>query len=163
MQCQELKMKLIICTDTRFGYSFNQRRQSSDRAVHQHMAGQLLKAETPVTMNYYTTRSLFRNQEFIPAAFFEDLLCSSEEDDAPSDFLVTAARDHIFAFVENVSLMGYYHLIDEILLYIWDKRYPADLMFPASLLSAFQLTEEETFPGHSHEEIIFRHYVKRTE
>ncbi len=156
-------MKLIICTDTRFGYSFNQRRQSSDREVHQHMAGQLLKAEVPVSANYYTTRSLLRNREFIPDAFFERLLLPAKEDDAPSDFLFTAARDEIYAYVENVSLIGYYHLIDEILLYIWDKRYPADLMFPASLLSAFQLKEEETFPGHSHEEIIFRHYVKRTE
>ena len=156
-------MKLIICTDTRFGYSFNERRQSSDRAVHQHMAGQLLKAEVPVSMNYYTTRSLLRNREFIPAAFFDRILLPAKEDDAPSDFLLTAARDHIYAYVENVSLMGYYHLLDEILLYTWDKRYPADLMFPASLLSAFHLKEEETFPGHSHEEITFRHYIKRTE
>ena len=55
-------MKLIICTDTRLGYSFNERRQSSDRVVHQHMADLLLEYDAPVYMNNYSGRSISRNR-----------------------------------------------------------------------------------------------------
>ena len=156
-------MKLIICTDTRLGYSFNERRQSSDRVVHQHMADLLLEYDAPVYMNNYSGRSISRNRQYLPQTFFDKLLHQDLKEDPPEVFLKKAGEDEgSFAFVENVSIEGFYHRIDEIFIYTWDKKYPADLLLPSSLFSAFILNKEETFRGRSHDEIIFRHYVRKS-
>ncbi len=154
-------MKLIICTDTRLGYSFNNRRQTSDREVHRHMADRLLERGIPLYINQYSRRSVIRSREYLPPGFLDEVVRSGSKDDEPGAFLDAAIENGAFAFVENVPLTGLYHNIDEIMMYTWDKRYPADLLIPYSLLSSFDLVEEETFMGHSHEGIVFRHYVKK--
>lgn len=162
-------MKLILCTDIRFGYSFNYRRQTADRAMHAHLSRILAKSSLPVHMNAYTSRSLLANEALLEESFLKKIVIDdsrkegyilSDETFFDSAFLLEACRNKEWAYVENVSLIGYYHLIDEILLYRWDKRYPADRLFPGSLLSAFSLAEKETFRGNSHDEIEFLHYKK---
>ena len=164
-------MKLILFTDDRYGFSFNHRRQSSDLRAREHLKARLAGEWPSVYMNDYTRRSLQRDgliEELLPethpassrqdeASFPEQAVASSVRDD-PS-FLQEAAAAGGWAYVENVSLTGYYHLIDEILLYRFDKRYPADRLFAVSLLQSFTLAEQEIIPGSSHDEIEFSHYV----
>ena len=153
-------MKLILFTDERYGFSFNHRRQSSDLRAREHLKARLAGEWLSVFMNDYTRRSLQRDgllEEDL--SFPGQAAASSVRDDA--SFLEQAAAAGGWAYVENVSLTGYYHLIDEILLYQFDKRYPADRLFAVSLLQGFTLTEQEVVPGNSHDEIEFSHYIRK--
>ncbi len=151
-------MKLVICTDSRLGYAFNHRRQSADLRMRQDMFRRLGGAAGGLFVNAYTERSLLRD-----GCFDAKEAARRGKNPAPSGraFLEAAAEAGGWAFVENVEVKGLWHRVDEILLYIWDKRYPADYAFPKALLSSFELTETAEFPGRSHDVIRLEHYVRK--
>ena len=152
-------MKLILCVDDRLGYSFNHRRQSSDLCMRQDMVRRLGDGFDDIFINAHTERSLLKDGCFGPREAKRRLEHPARSGRA---FLEDAADADGWAFVENVEVKGLWHRVDEILLYIWDKRYPADYSFPKELLSSFVLTEETRFPGKSHDVIRLEHYVRKT-
>ena len=129
-------MKLIVCVDKTNGLSFNHRRQSRDRAVAVDIAAHY----APVRMSA-TSAPLF-------AAWPEHIAVSE-------DFL-TAAKPGEACFAEALPLPD---APEELILYRWDRDYPADERLPYDL-SRWNLRSAEPLAGHSHALITKEIYTK---
>ena len=134
-------MKIISCVDDDYGMMFNNRRQSRDSKVIEHV----LKTvnDKKIWMNNYS-KQLFEGQNNI--VIDEEFLEKAEEND--------------YCFVENVEISNEKYKIDEIILYFWNRKYPADKKFNISL-EEYVLENEEDFEGSSHEKITQRIYFRR--
>ena len=76
------------------------------------------------------------------------------------DFLKNAGDGDI-CFVENEALSGYMEKIDKIIVYKWNRRYPADLYLDIPLAeNEWQLVESYDFKGYSHEKITEEVYER---
>ena len=97
-------MTLIVCLDDRNGMSFNGRRQSRDsvlcRDVEELSCGRLL-------VNAYS-------QKLFPGA-----------DICPDPLKAAGTED--FCFVEDIDVM---QKADRLIVYRWNRHYPADVTFP---------------------------------
>lgn len=152
-------IRLVLCVDASCGYSFNHRRQSADREMLRHLREKLQDQADHIFVNQYTERRLLRE------GFFSDEETTRRQEHPAlpgNSFLKEAVKEGGTVWAENVSLQGFYHLIGEIDLYRWDKRYPADLSFPETILENYELCEEERFCGYSHDEILYQRYILKT-
>ncbi|WP_028042561.1 hypothetical protein [Candidatus Stoquefichus massiliensis] len=130
-------MKIIACVDNQMGMMFNHRRQSQDRNVRK----KILKITNCLFMNKYSS-ALWKN----------DILVTMESE----KFLMLASVDD-YCFVENVLLKEYQDEIDEIILFCWNREYPADFYLDIDL-SCFHLVNQEDFAGSSHDIITQKIY-----
>lgn len=130
-------MILIICTDRENGLSFYGRRQSTDRVVRARI---LERAKgSRLLMNGYSYRQ-----------FKEDGITCYET------FLQQAGPgDYCFAETE----LPEEDKIEKIILYRWDRKYPADKYFDIDL-NNWKLEESTQFDGYSHKNITEEVYVK---
>lgn len=135
-------MIIIACIDTNNGMLFNHRRQSRDRILIQHIVE--ITDGRKIWMNSYSA-GLFSNVE-------------ADKIIADSDFLDKAGAGD-YCFVENESIVPYEDKIEKIILYKWNRHYPADSWFTLDLTS-WNLTESEDFSGSSHEKITMEVYKK---
>ena len=63
--------------------------------------------------------------------------------------------------MENVALSGYIEKIDKIIVYKWNRRYPADFYMDIPLIkNGWQLVENYDFKGYSHEKITEEVYER---
>ena len=131
-------MKLIVCLDQKDGMSFNRRRQSSDRLLVKDLL-ELVGQET-LRMNAYSAK-LF---EALP----KNVMVSE-------DFLTEAAEED-WCFAENVSLLPAAGKIQSLVVYRWDKVYPADKKYP---VPKGELQSCHSFAGNSHEKITREVYT----
>ena len=134
-------MTVIVCVDNRFGMLFNKRRLSRDRAVTEdvvtHLAGgRLYCAEL--------SKPLF---DGIPDA----VVCD--------DFLEKAGENDT-CFVENRDIAPFKEKITKIVLYRWNRDYPADMWFDPALLREFPRKTITELQGNSHETITKEGYEK---
>ena len=134
-------MIVIVCVDKKFGMLFNQRRQSQDRLLRARML-ELTKG-SKLWMNGYSARQF---QEGLPSH-----VTVSE------DFLALAGPND-FCFAENADLTPYQDKITGIILYHWNREYPADLHFSLDM-TQFMLQTIADFPGSSHETITEEVYA----
>lgn len=132
-------MNVILCLDDKNGILFNRRRQSRDRLlcahVLEHTAGQLW-------MNGYSA-PLF--------ADYADRIRVAE------DFL-NACPDTQWCFVENADLSDSMDRIKNLVVYRWNRVYPADRVFDLKPFGVPVSTED--FPGHSHDRITREVYTR---
>ena len=133
-------MTLIVCVDDRLGMAFNGRRQSRDKAVCQDMLK--LAAESRLWIEE-GSRRLFEGLEG-PVCCAEDWTEQAQEGD--------------FCFVENRPLAPLANKITTLVLYRWNRTYPADLRFDLPLEN-WRQTGVTEFPGTSHERITREVYV----
>ena len=133
-------MNLIVCVDDRMGMMFHNRRQSKDRAVREDM---LSLVPDKLWVSPYTARQ-FTEQE--------RLYCLE-------DFLEGAAGD-TYCFVEDADITLYEDKIEQVILYRWNRTYPADTYFTLDL-TAFTLAERANLTGNSHPDIVREIYVKK--
>ena len=70
------------------------------------------------------------------------------------------AKEEDFCFVEGENLAGYEGKITEIVLYKWNRDYPADVFFEVDL-SKWRLEERKDFSGYSHEKITKEIYNRQ--
>ena len=69
-----------------------------------------------------------------------------------------------YCFVEDQDILPYEDELESIILFQWNRSYPADFHFPADILShGWTMTESEEFEGSSHEKIIREVYKKDEE
>ena len=74
------------------------------------------------------------------------------------------ATDGDYCFVENMPLSAYETSVSKIILFKWNRRYPADFYFDISLSEpVWKLTGTEEFQGFSHEKITREVYERCTE
>ena len=121
-------MKLIVCLDDNNGMMFNKRRQSRDRVLVENVL-EVCKGKKLYTNEY--SASLF------PENTVEIL-------DNPENV------GNAYCFVESFTVNEEY--IDEIIVYKWNRVYPADTHFNINLAN-WNLTEIVDFEGSSHEKI----------
>lgn len=131
-------MQVIITVENRNGMLFNHRRVSRDQKVSERILAYC--KEKKLWMNAYSAK-LFENNPQI---------CVSET------FL--EQKDAI-CFVEDQDVTPYLPEIDTIILFHWNRDYPADLFFTVDL-SEWNRIHQEEFAGKSHEKITMEVYKK---
>lgn len=135
-------MTIFVCVDENKGMLFNHRRQSRDEAVREDM---LAVAENKIWMNIYSSR-LFSEAS--------DRVIIEEE------FLACAPGDG-FCFVENVPLGPYEDRLEVMVVYCWNRVYPADTWLDVDLEQNWELADTKEFGGISHEKITRKTYKKK--
>ena len=127
-------MIAVVCVDDRGGMLFNRRRQSQDRLVRE----DLLRgaAGRPLWMNGYSLGQFAPPPPNIRAA---------------EDFWAQAGPGEL-CFAEDRDPGAWADELEGLILYRWNRRYPADLYLSLSL-EGWTLERREEFPGSSHEKI----------
>ena len=134
-------MEVILALENRNGMLFNHRRLSRDRRVCEKILDYSNGKE--LWMNEYS-KNLFTN------------LTGNEVIRVDEEFL---DKSHSVCFVENQSITPYLSKIDTIILFRWNRDYPADFFFTVDL-SQWNLNSTEEFEGTSHEKITMEVYKK---
>lgn len=134
-------MILIACVDDNLGMLFNNRRQSMDSVLR----GRILTmcAGKKLWMNAYSRKQFNTDAEGITV---------------DENFMAKAGSDD-YCFAENISVKPYEKEIQKIILYRWNRVYPADLYFDIDLKN-WHLKERNNFAGSSHDKITEEVYVK---
>lgn len=131
-------MQVIITVENRNGMLFNHRRVSRDQKVSERILAYC--KEKRLWMNAYSAK-LFENNPQIRVS--ETFL---EQKDA-------------ICFVEDQDVIPYLPEIDTIILFHWNRDYPADFFFTVDL-SEWNRIHQEEFAGKSHEKITMEVYKK---
>ena len=122
---------------------FNNRRQSQDRLLREQMIHETKDAR--LWMNHYSLKQ------------FADIMTDNIMVD--DDFLNKAEYNE-YSFVENLRAYPYENKINKIILYKWNRRYPADFWFDITLKEKWKLVYAEDFKGYSHEKITKEIYIQ---
>ena len=132
---------MIACVDGRNGMAFHNRRQSQDRLARWDILKEAGRA--PLWVNAVTARQFTDGQQSrlrIDEAFLD------------------RAGSGEFCFVEDRSVKPYETRIEQVILYRWNRAYPADLYWDLPL-DGWTLERREEFPGYSHKIITKEDYV----
>ncbi len=135
-------MIVIACTDDNQGMLFNHRRQSQDRVQRQRMLERI--GEEKLWVDTYTA-GLFAEEE--------------QEQLSVDDACLDCAGDGEYCFIEKEDLRPVEEKIEKIILYRWNRVYPADVYFPIDL-SEWKMIQSEEFIGSSHEKITEEIYER---
>ena len=135
-------MIVIACVDKKYGMLFNQRRQSQDRILRARILE--LTREAKLWMNEYSSNQF---KEGLPSH-----VSVSEE-------FLSLAGPRDFCFVENTDLTLYQDNITGIILYHWNRDYPADHYFSLDM-TQFMMQTIADFSGSSHETITEEVYTR---
>lgn len=135
-------MKIIVCLDNKNGMLFNERRQSRDRMVIEDIMASHPREK--IYMNSYS-KSLF--------------LKYPDQMEVDENFLNKLSEDQV-GFVENLSLELYKEKITSLIIYKWNRDYPADRYLDVSL-NEWELISTVEFAGYSHEQITKETYSRK--
>lgn len=133
-------MIVMVCVDDNNGMMFNRRRQSQDRVLRQRMLE--LTGEKKLWMNAYS-RGQFSVGDESRIAVLEDGIQNIQQGE--------------YCFLEDQDPVQYKDQIEELILFRWNRTYPADLHCTLEL-SNWKLKETEEFTGYSHEKITQERY-----
>ena len=125
-------MILVACIDDKGGMLFNRRRQSQDRLLRLDLLREA--GGNAIWMNGYSVKQFADPPENIRVA---------------EDFYLQAGAGE-FCFFEDVDPVPWLDRAEKVLLYHWNRRYPADRYFPQPLVG-WSVTRTEDFMGASHE------------
>ncbi len=129
-------MKVIVCLDDAQGMLFNHRRQSRDRCV----IDDVLKT--------------VGDEKLYIRAFSEKLFADRGEVYTLNGEMLSAAESTAYCFVEDMPLAPCISRVDELVIYRWNRLYPADVYFDIDLAKeGFSLDSVQELEGYSHEKI----------
>lgn len=131
-----------VCIGDGNGMLFNRRRVSRDKRQQEDLLA--LCGDGRLWMDEYT------------APLFA---WAAERVTVDEDFLQNAGPGEV-CFVEDQPLAPAADRVEAVVLYRWNRAYPADARFDLDL-SGFQLTERVEFPGTSHEKITREVYRRK--
>ena len=134
-------MTLIVCVDDHLGMAFGGKRQSRDRAICEDMIA--FAAGRPLNMHP-------RSAKLFEGLAGEIVTCET--------WMETAGRD-VCCFAEFCAVKELAQCAEELVLYRWNRHYPADLRFDVPL-EDWRLTQVSEFVGTSHEKITREVYVR---
>lgn len=130
-------MTIYVCLDDRNGMLFNKRRQSRDAAVLED-----IRAGLPGVLTI--------------APFSENLIQSAQ---IPYTLDELTPESHFFA--EEAISSEVLLQADTVVIYRWNRHYPADTRWTFDLAEyGFARKETSEFPGKSHEKITKEVYTK---
>lgn len=130
-------MKFIVCLDDKNGMLFNNRRQSRDKVV------------TEDIFNNLQNEKLLINE--FSAKLFAEYGSKVELTDIP-------IKNRTF-FAENLDLSDFETDISQIVVYRWNRIYPADFVCNIDF-SKYKVDSQVEFAGNSHEKITKITYIK---
>ena len=133
-------MNIIVCLDDNKGMLFNNRRQSRDKAVLSDVFNEI-QGEKLYIMPF---------SEKLMAEYCDKVtLCED----------ASALQGGQWFFCENVDLTSFADKIEKLVVYKWNRVYPAD--FNCNLdFSLFNLKSEIEFEGNSHPVITKQTFAK---
>ncbi len=137
-------MIVICCVDDAMGMLFNRRRQSRDRVVRAAIG--TLAAGKTLWMNAYSAAQFSIGE--LPEG-----ICVDEE-------FLAKAQPEDYCFVENTDMEPYENKISGLVLFHWNRAYPADVRFPLQLTRQWQLKSTQELTGYSHEKITMEVYER---
>ena len=133
-------MIAIICIDDNNGMMFNCRRQSQDKKIREYILNTI--SSNKLWMNSFSKKQfLDDNRIVVDETFFEK------------------ATENDYCFIENIDISPYIDKIEKIILFKWNRNYPADTFFSINL-SEWTLVDSEDFVGYSHDKITKEIYQK---
>ena len=135
-------MTVFICLDDNYGMLFNRRRQSRDREVLKDM---LAVSEGSIWMNAYSAALFGTASEKIIV-----------RDDVPG-----SVPEDGWCFLENIPLKPYEDKVERIVVYYWNRIYPADTYLDIDLNYGWEITDTKEFGGNSHEKITRKIYKRK--
>lgn len=133
-------MILITVVSDRNGMMFNHRRLSRDRILNEKILS--ITQNGKLWMSSYSAK-IFQGMDGAERIITDD------------DFL-QKARDGDYCFTENV--LPDIKEIEKIILFCWNRNYPADVYFNIDL-SSWKLVKTEDFSGNSHDKITMGKYI----
>ena len=149
-------MKIIVCVDNQNGMMFNHRRQSQDRVLRKRILE--LTGGKKLWMNAYSQKQFLQVNGNMPKEQEQSgQLGQSGQIQADEAFLEKAGPGEP-CFVEDRSVAPFAGRVERVVLYRWDRAYPADLYWDLSL-EGWTLARREEFPGSSHEIITKEVYI----
>lgn len=128
-------MIVMLCLDDKNGVLFNRRRQSKDRVILHHVLEEAGNGRLWISPY---SRKLFADAG--PAELVVD-----------EAYLEKAGAGDC-CFVEDKDVVPYKDRIEKLVLFRWNRLYPADTFFMLDL-SGYTLEKSEDFAGNSHEKI----------
>lgn len=135
-------MIIIACVDDNMGMMFNHRRQSQDKVLRERILQKTLNAT--LWMNHYSAKQFGENARV----------------NIDDSFLTEAAPGDV-CFVEDTPAAPHEQWIEKVVLYKWNRTYPADMHFDIPLAEhGWHLVSTEDFVGSSHEKITEEVYMK---
>lgn len=135
-------MNIIVCLDDKNGMMFNNRRQSQDKSLRQDIRKFIQNKN--LFMNNYSYK-LYKDIDNGNIKVYENFL--------------DECGDNNFCLVENELLSNYINKINTLIVYNWNRIYPADLYFDIDLQAPnWKLIDEQEFEGSSHEKITKKIY-----
>jgi len=133
-------MKLIFCLDDKNGMMFNGRRQSQDKLLRSRVLS--IVGNNKLVMSPYSAKQFTEGESIIT-----------------SDDPQRIAESEDFYFVEDRPFS--IENADEIIIYRWNRHYPADVKFDHNVKAlGFSLYYTYEFEGSSHEKITEERYKK---
>jgi len=149
-------MKIIVCVDNQNGMMFNHRRQSQDRVLRKRILE--LTGGKKLWMNAYSQKQFLQvNGNMSKEQEQSGQLGQSGQIQADEAFLEKAGPGEP-CFVEDRSVAPFAGRVERVVLYRWDRAYPADLYWDLSL-EGWTLARREEFSGFSHEIITKEVYI----
>lgn len=126
-------MTVFVCLDDHNGMLFNGRRQSMDSRLREQILD--ICAGRPLWMNSYSAGQFSAGIQNIRVA---------------EDFLENGQAG-AYCFVENMDISPAIELIERIVVFRWNHRYPADVYFPIEqFANRWELVSSKDFEGSSH-------------
>ena len=136
------KITVAVTVDERMGIAFNKRRQSRDRILIRDLVGTL-------------SDKIYVSEYSLP--LFDEYIDRIVVADDP----LRECPDGGCCFVEMTELMPYIDDISTLIVYNWNRHYPADKTLDIDIKNgAFALTSNTEFVGSSHEKITKEIYTK---
>ena len=135
-------MIAVLCLDDMEGMLFHERRQSRDRKVTEKI---LELAEGSRLWIHPFSQPLFAK-------------CAAGNLTVDERFLEEAEEGE-YCFVENQGLGAWENRLEKIVIFRWNRHYPADFYLDICL-ERWKKTGEEEFAGYSHEKITREVYEK---
>ncbi len=135
-------MIIVVCLDDRDGMAFNRRRQSRDRLLCEDLVR--TAGERGLYMSPYS------------APLFAEMAKANIR--ALPDFAVQAGEKDL-CFFELEPPGKYQKQATGLLIYRWNRHYPADIRSDLDM-SGWRLLSTEEFAGSSHEKITKEIYAK---
>ena len=137
-------MILITALDDNNGMLFNKRRQSQDKELRQKMLH--MSEGSRLWLSPYSAK------QFEPDYAHR---LSIADDPAAS------AGEGEYCFIEDTPFAPYEEKAEKIIVFRWNRVYPADRKFDISLTAdGRRLVSSEDLPGNSHENITMEVYEK---
>lgn len=137
-------MIIIACVDEKNGLMFNRRRQSRDSVVCRDILEEC--SGKKLYMSAYSG-ILFAEAKGTEIVVSDDIMNQAGEEDA--------------CFIEDTPIDGFKERAHKVILYKWNRRYPADRYFTLDLSGgAWELRQTADFKGSSHEKITKEVYER---